>query len=174
MKFHILPLFTLLTSVLAADADPNPILTALNTITTDTVNLNNTVASFNGNPLTLLQITVQSAKLLADINSGTKAANAAANLTFDQTLAVASATLNLATDVNQTITSIIDAKPKFDKLIVVDPVILLNLKLERDATKEFSAAVIAKVPEALQSVAQTLTQGIDDSFAEGLAAYELF
>ncbi|KAM0249521.1 hypothetical protein ACHAQJ_009027 [Trichoderma viride] len=173
MKLHLLSLFTLLPSILAAaTADPNPILTALGTITSDTVSLNTTVATFDGNPLTLLKITAQSAQLLAAINAGTKTANKAANLTLDQTLDVATATIALATDVNQTITSIINAKPKFDKLLVVDPVILLNLKLEQDATRDFSAAVVAKVPAALQSVAQGLTQGIDDSFSEGLAVYE--
>ncbi|UKZ66447.1 uncharacterized protein TrAtP1_007621 [Trichoderma atroviride] len=172
MKFQLLSLL-LLPSALAQTA-PNPILTALGTITSDTTSLNTTVANFDGDPLALIKITVQSAQLLSDINKGTDTANKAANLTLDQTLAIATATLALATDVNQTITTIINTKPKFDKLLVVDPVILLNLKLEQDATRKFSAAVVAKVPEALQSVAQGLTQGIDDSFSEGIAAYEQF
>ncbi|EHK49787.1 hypothetical protein TRIATDRAFT_314657 [Trichoderma atroviride IMI 206040] len=172
MNFQLLSLL-LLPSALAQTA-PNPILTALGTITSDTTSLNTTVATFNGDPLALIKITVQSAQLLSDINKGTDTANKAANLTLDQTLAIATATLALATDVNQTITTIINTKPKFDKLLVVDPVILLNLKLEQDATRKFSAAVVAKVPEALQSVAQGLTQGIDDSFSEGIAVYEQF
>ncbi|KAL7924332.1 hydrophobic surface binding protein A domain-containing protein [Trichoderma austrokoningii] len=173
MKFQLVSLLGLIASTLA-QTDANPILTALSTITSDTTSLNTTVATFNGDPLTLIKITVQSAQLLSDINKGTDTANQAANLTLDQTLAIATATLALATDVNQTITTIIDAKPAFDKLLVVDPVILLNLKLEQDATRKFSAAVVAKVPAALQAVAQGLTQGIDDSFAEGIAVYENF
>ncbi|UKZ53989.1 hypothetical protein TrVGV298_007793 [Trichoderma virens] len=173
MQLRFLPLLTLITPLLAATTpDPNPILTAINTISTDTTALNTTVASWDGNVLTLLEITVQSAKLLAAINKGTKTANNAANLTFAQTLDVATATLNLATGVNQTITTIVGAKPKFDKLLVVDPVILLNLKLEQDASREFSDAVVAKVPADLQSIAKGLTQGIDDSFSEGIAVYE--
>lgn len=171
MKFQLLPILALLPSALA-QSDANPILTTLGTITSDTTSLNTTVANFDGDPLTLIKITVQSAQLLSDINAGTDTANKAANLTLDQTLAIASATLALATDVNQTITTIIGAKPQFDKLLVVDPVILLNLKLEQDATRKFSAAVVAKVPAALQAIAQGLTQGIDDSFSEGIAAYE--
>lgn len=171
MKFQLLSLLALLPSALAQTA-PNPILTALGTITSDTTSLNTTVANFDGDPLKLIKITIQSAQLLIAINKGTDTANKAANLTFDQTLAIATATLALATDVNQTITTIINTKPKFDKLLIVDPVILLNLKLEQDATRKFSAAVVAKVPTALQSVAQGLTQGIDDSFSEGIAVYE--
>ncbi|KAM0522433.1 hypothetical protein ACHAPE_002023 [Trichoderma viride] len=173
MKFQLVSLLALLPSALA-QTDANPILTALGTITSATTSLNTTVANFNGDPLKLIKITIQSAQLLVDINKGTNAANKAANLTFDQTLAIATATLALATDVNQTITTIINTKPAFDKLLVVDPVILLNLKLEQDATRKFSAAVVAKVPEALQAVAQGLTQGIDDSFSEGIAVYEQF
>ncbi|GFP57919.1 hypothetical protein ACSS6W_007204 [Trichoderma asperelloides] len=173
MKFQLISLLALLPSALA-QSDPNPILTALGTITSDTTSLNTTVANFDGDPLNLIKITIQSAELLCAINKGTDTANKAANLTFDQTLAIATATLALATDVNQTITTIINTKPQFDRLLVVDPVILLNLKLEQDATRKFSAAVVAKVPEALQSVAKGLTQGIDDSFAEGIAVYEHF
>ncbi|KAK1241311.1 hypothetical protein MKX08_001285 [Trichoderma sp. CBMAI-0020] len=173
MKLQLVSLLALVPSALAQTA-PNPILTALGTITSDTTSLNTTVANFDGDPLALIKITVQSAQLLSDINKGTDTANKAANLTLDQTLAIATATLALASDVNQTITTIINTKPKFDKLLVVDPVILLNLKLEQDATRKFSAAVVAKVPEALQSVAQGLTQGIDDSFSEGIAVYEQF
>lgn len=169
MQLRLL-LLSLLPSILATD--PNPILTALNTIATDTTTLNTTVASWNGNALALLEITLQSAKLLAAINAGTKTASRAANLTLAQTLDVATATIALATDVNQTVTTIVAAKPKFDRLVVVDPVILLNLKLEQDASREFSAAVVAKVPADLQAIAQGLTQGIDDSFSEGLAVYE--
>ncbi|KAL7900250.1 hydrophobic surface binding protein A domain-containing protein [Trichoderma sp. SZMC 28014] len=173
MKFQLVSLLALLPSALA-QTDANPILTALGTITSDTTSLNTTVANFDGDPLNLIKITIQSAQLLSDINKGTDTANNAANLTLDQTLAIATATLALATDVNQTITTIINTKPEFDKLLVVDPVILLNLKLEQDATRKFSAAVVSKVPAALQSVAQGLTQGIDDSFSEGIAVYEQF
>lgn len=173
MQLRFIPLLTLITPLLAASTpDPNPILTAINTISSDTTALNTTVASWDGNALTLLEITVQSAKLLAAINDGTKTANKAANLTLAQTLDVATATVSLATGVNQTITTIVSAKPKFDKLLVVDPVILLNLKLEQDASRDFSSAVVAKVPADLQAIAQGLTQGIDDSFSEGIAVYE--
>jgi hypothetical protein len=173
MKFQLVSLLALLPSALA-QTDPNPILTALGTITSDTTSLNTTVANYDGDPLNLIKITIQSAQLLTAINQGTDTANKAANLTLDQTLAIATATIALATDVNQTITTIINTKPEFDKLLVVDPVILLNLKLEQDATRKFSAAVVSKVPEALQAIAQGLTQGIDDSFSEGIAVYEQF
>ncbi|KAL7809734.1 cell wall protein [Trichoderma gracile] len=163
----------LLTTAQSPPAEENPILDAITSIITHTTTLNTTVSTWTGSPLTLLAITAQSGTLLTSIYAGTHAASRAANLTLDQTLAVASATITLAADVNQTITSIIAAKGKFDKLIVADPVVLLNLKLERDAAREFGEKVVEKVPGDLQGVAEGLVKGIDDSFAEGLAAYEV-
>ncbi|PTB66874.1 cell wall protein [Trichoderma citrinoviride] len=175
LQFALLPLLpTLLLTTAQATTDPtNPILTALTSISAHTTTLNTTVSTWTGSPLTLLTITAQSGTLLESIYAGTHAASRAANLTLDETLAVASATVTLATDVNQTITSIIRAKHKFDALLVADPVVLLNLQLERDASKEFAAKVVEKVPVDLQSVAEGLTKGIDDSFAEGIAAFEV-
>ncbi|EGR51136.1 cell wall protein [Trichoderma reesei QM6a] len=168
-------LLTLLPTLLltSAQTPANPILDAITSISAHTTTLNTTISTWTGSPLTLLAITAQSGSLLESIYGGTHAASRAANLTLDQTLAVASATITLATDVNQTITTIIGAKKKFDRLIVADPVVLLNLKLERDAARDFADRVVEKVPVDLQGVAKGLTQGIDDSFAEGLAAYEV-
>ncbi|TFB00336.1 hypothetical protein CCMA1212_007825 [Trichoderma ghanense] len=175
MHLHLalLPLLPTLLLTTAQSTDPNPILSAITSISSHTTTLNATISSWTGSPLTLLAITAQSGTLLESIYAGTHTASRAANLTLDQTLAVASATITLATDVNQTITTIIEAKKKFDGLIVADPVVLLNLGLERDAAREFGEKVVEKVPVDLQGVARGLVQGIDDSFAEGLAAYEV-
>jgi hypothetical protein len=56
--------------------------------------------------------------------------------------------------------------------LIVSPVILLNLKLEKDATDKFAAAVISKVPTALQATAQGLITPIDNAFASAIAVYE--
>ncbi|KAH0491114.1 hypothetical protein TgHK011_002557 [Trichoderma gracile] len=164
---------TLLLTTAQSTTGENPILDAITSIITHTTTLNTTISTWTSSPLTLLTITAQSGTLLTSIYAGTHAASRAANLTLDQTLAVASATITLAADVNQTITSIIAAKGKFDELIVADPVVLLNLKLERDAAREFGEKVVEKVPGDLQGVAEGLVKEIDDSFAEGLAAYEV-
>jgi hypothetical protein len=51
-------------------------------------------------------------------------------------------------------------------------VILLNLKDEKSATDKFGAAVVAKIPPALQATAQSLLAPIDDAFNSAIAAYE--
>jgi hypothetical protein len=56
--------------------------------------------------------------------------------------------------------------------LIVSPVILLNLKLEKAATDKFAAAVISKVPTALQATAQGLITPIDNAFDSAIAVYE--
>lgn len=54
---------------------------AIQTISSATTQLQNTVANFNGNPLIIPQILLQSSVLLADINKATFVAQSSANLT---------------------------------------------------------------------------------------------
>lgn len=152
-------------------ADGAAIVSALQTITADTIQLNETVSSWNGGLLGTLPIIVQSTALLEAINNGTKVAEASANLTLLEAFAVAEATLTLAADVNQTLATIEAARPKFDDLLL-GPVILLNLELEKSATDKFGAAVSEKVPSDLQSTAAGLVAEIDAGFDVAIAAYE--
>jgi len=76
---------------------------------------------------------------------------------------VAVATNTLAGSVNSSLSALIQAKPKFDKLLL-SPVILINLGLQRKATTEMSRAIVEKVPAELQGVAEELVRPIDASF----------
>ncbi len=154
-------------------ADGAAIAAALEKVNNITTTLQTTVSSWDGDLLGALPITIQSAELLSAINEGTKTAKASAALETLEAVTVAEDTIALGSSVNSTITAIIAAKPKFDKLLL-SPVILLNLELEKSATDELSAAIIEKVPAALQATAQQLVSVIDDSFDEGLDAYNPF
>ncbi|KAK5988457.1 hypothetical protein PT974_09940 [Cladobotryum mycophilum] len=168
MQFKLLSLAALASTVLA---DGSGIISALATITSDTISLNDTVSSWDGGLLTLIPIVAASSKLLHDIKEGTIHAKAADPLTFDETISVATATIALATDVGQVVDTLIAAKPKFDKLLVVSPIILLNLHQEQQATDLFSAAVIEKVPAPLQETAKGLIKPIDDNFNRGIKVF---
>jgi hypothetical protein len=150
----------------------------MTTVSDATVALNNTVTSFPSNPLLdLLDIgplLTDSVTLLNDINSATSIAQQSANLSLAETVSIAQSTIALASVVESTLTNIVNAKPKFDKLLVVSPVILLNLKEEKSATDKFGAAVVAKVPTALQATAQNLLAPIDDAFNSAISTYEEF
>lgn len=59
------------------------------------------------------------------------------NLTVEEAIGIAGATQSLGAAVNKTLGDVIQAKGKFDRLVVVSPVVGVNLKLERKASGEF-------------------------------------
>lgn len=62
------------------------------------------------------------------------------------------------------------AKEKFAKLLIA-PIIKIDLELEKSASDKFSAAVISKVPPALQATAASLTAPLDVAFDEVIGNY---
>ena len=166
--------FTTLLAPLAligtALADSKSIVGALTTVDDTTVKLGSAVAKWKGDILGTLPIVAESTALLVQVNKGTKTAKDSAALDFTGTIEVATATNKLVADVNATMTALIGAKKKFDKLLM-SPLIFVNLGLQRKATAEMSAAIIAKVPADLQALAQNLVAPIDKSFELALAAF---
>ncbi len=144
---------------------------ALETIGTATVKLNDTVTGYSGGLLGLIPITTDSLCLLNDIKQGTKTAKASAMLDYDAALDIAGATGTLANDVDAVINNFIRTKPKFDKLLIVTPIIKETLKTQQSATKDLSTAILAKIPKDLADIAAILIKQIDDKFAEGIKAY---
>jgi len=147
------------------------IIAAIEKIGKATLALNETVGSWDGGLLGALPIVAKSAVLLADIKSGDKVATKSKELTTAEALNLAVATQTLANDVNSTLDTIIAARPKFNDLLL-SPITLLNLDLEQSATKEFSDAVVAKVPTALQSTAEALIKPIEAGFATAIDDYK--
>ncbi|CZR67934.1 uncharacterized protein PAC_17833 [Phialocephala subalpina] len=174
MRLSLLPLGV---SLLAAQvlADGASILAAMSTISNATVALNDTLNSFPSSALLAIgdigPLLVDSVTLLDDINSGVKVAQDSANLTLAETIQVAQATISLRSVVSSTLANLITVKPRFDQLVVVSPVILVNLKLEKDATDRFGKAVVSKVPAAFQGTAVTLLAPIDAAFNSTIAIY---
>lgn len=172
MQFKFLALAASLASVaFAAPAPPATIKSSLETIGTATVKLNATVAGYSGDLLGLIPITTDSIALLINIKSGTKVANNSPQLDFDTALDIAGATGTLANDVTDIIATLIRTKPKFDKLLIVTPIIKETIVTQRAATAELSKAILAKIPAELAAIAAILIQQIDDTFAQGVAAY---
>ncbi|TVY84192.1 Cell wall mannoprotein, partial [Lachnellula suecica] len=169
MRFNILPVAFLATTVLADGAS---IAAAIAAIQNATTALGTTVASFPAGLLGLtevLPLLVDSTKLLLVINTGTQTASSSANLTDAEAIGIVAPTQALASAVNSTLTSVIAAKAKFDPLVIISPTILLNLELEKSASDKFGTAVVGKVPAALQAIAESLLVPIDDAFTEAIA-----
>ncbi|KAF2771739.1 antigenic cell wall galactomanno protein, partial [Teratosphaeria nubilosa] len=160
----------------SALADGTAIIAALNTITAASANLNNTVLDlYYAGVLGLLEILpIASAQqtLLNDIHDGTETAQASAELNNLEAIAIYTATQALVASVNETLTSIELTKPKFDSLLLVSPIILQDLQTDKKASDQLSAAIISKVPMALQDFAKQAVAPIDAKFAEAIALYE--
>ncbi|KAL4731394.1 hypothetical protein ACLX1H_000360 [Fusarium chlamydosporum] len=167
MRLSLLPLVALAG---CAFASGDSISTAIDNISNATLALNKTIATWPQTLLGTIPITTKSTLLLTAIHDGTLDARESEPLSLEETLQVAKATSELSKDVSLTLDTVIAAKPKFDKLQVT-PVILLNLKLQRALSADFSEAVISKVPDNLKANAKTLVQGIDDSFAKAIKKY---
>ncbi|KAM3510920.1 hypothetical protein MY11210_005458 [Beauveria gryllotalpidicola] len=165
MQFKLLALAALATTALA------DIKGALGTIGSATVQLNRTVTSYRGGLLGLVPITTDALCLLNDIYQGTRIARASAPLSYEAALDIAGATGTLANDVNDVIDNLVRAKPKFDALLIVTPIIKVTIEQEREATQGLCREILAKIPKELADIAAILVKQIDDKFAEGIRAF---
>jgi hypothetical protein len=144
-------------------ADGASIVAALTTVDSTTSKLGTAVSTWKGTILGTLPIITESTALLVEVKKGTKTAEQSAALDVPATLDVATATNKLVTSVNTTMSALIAAKSKFDKLLLT-PLIFVNLELQKKATGEMSEAIIAKVPAELQELARGLVAPIEKSF----------
>ncbi|KAG5984263.1 hypothetical protein E4U54_006154 [Claviceps lovelessii] len=158
----------------SSSADGKSITAALGAIQNKTTDLGTSVSSWSGHLLSALPITISSSSLLGQIKDATSTAHASDPLTLDGALAVALATGSLAAVVQTTLRTIVDNKPRFDKLLILSPVVLIELKLQRHATAQLSGAIVDKVPEAFRAVAQGLIKPIDDAFGAAIDAFTMF
>lgn len=58
--------------------------------------------------------------------------------------------------------------------VLLQPIILKNLKDQKTASDAFSAAVIAKVPDFAQEYAASLTAPLDPAFETAIEDYETY
>ncbi|KAF3769722.1 hypothetical protein M406DRAFT_19871, partial [Cryphonectria parasitica EP155] len=148
-------------------ADGAAIVDAISAIQNATLALASTVGDWDGNILSSIPIVLDSTTLLNTINQGTATAQASANLTDLEAFTVGVDTLDLVTDVNTTLTTLIAAKPDFDRDLLT-AVVLLNLEQEKSASASFSDAIISKLPSTIVSTGQTLAAEITASFDQAI------
>lgn len=151
-------------------ADGAAIATAISAIQNASLALGSTVASWDGNILGAVPIVTESTALLGAINAGTGTARASANLTDLEAITVGLATIQLATDVNTTLATLLAAKPLFDRDLLTG-VALLNLELEKSASGAFSDALLAKLPASFASTGATIAGEINAAFEQAIDVY---
>lgn len=151
-------------------ADGAAIATAISAIQNATLALGTTVSSWDGGILGALPIVGDSTSLLGTINDGTATAKASANLSDLEALTVGLAVIQLNTDVNTTLTTLVASKGKFDRTLLT-PIVLLNLEQEKSASEGFSDALLAKLPASFVETGETLAAEISASFDEAIDVY---
>ena len=153
-------------------ADGAAIVESLNTLSASSVELDQTVSEWSGELFDALPIVTQSLGLLKDTKDATAVANESEPLTMEEAVTLATAMQSLITDIEGVLTSIEEAKPKFDEL-KLGMIILLNLKMQKKETDNFSAALVEKIPESLQEVAQTMADQVAALFDKAIKAYNI-
>lgn len=163
-------LTTALLGASAALADGAAVADAISTIQDSTLELANTVASWDGGILGALPIIIDATSLLGAIKDGTATAEDSATFSDVEAATVGVATISLVTDVNSTLTTLIAAKPKFDKGLLTG-IVLLNLEAEKSAAADFSDAVVSKLPATFTTTGEQLAGQIAAAFDQAIDVF---
>ncbi|KIM96778.1 hypothetical protein OIDMADRAFT_32693 [Oidiodendron maius Zn] len=160
---------------LGVTATPTPIKrdlasieSALANIATAVLTLDATEQAYTGGDTTTLQ--TDSDAVVAATNAGTAVANASGALSIFDAIGLVSPIQSLTTDVQNAINDIISIK----SAIVAQGAqtqTLNDLIAQNTSATALSAAITAKVPAGLQSIAAQLAAGITNAIEQGIAAY---
>lgn len=152
-------------------ADAAALNEAIKTIDKNVNNLNTVLANFPGDIFSTIPILFATTTLDSSIKKAATIAKDVEPLTFDETLALADVTGNVARSAKTCIDTLISVKPKFDKLVIVSPITLGLVKGLRTSTKSLTDIVLTKVPEDLKDVATQLIAEIDAQYVRAIEAF---
>ena len=174
MKLSLLPL-AFLAAITTVSAGATEIVAELGKISAQTDKVESIVTEFSAGIKGLgdvVPLLIESTELLIDIKKATKVAKASQPFaSLDEVIQIVGPTQTLVADVQSLLAALVNAKPKFDKLLIVSPVVLLNLKQQRKATEELNNVVISKVPADFQGLARDLVAPIYVAFDATIAEY---
>lgn len=154
-------------SVIADGISINGAITAIQNATSV---LSNTFANWNGDILSAIPIFTESTSLLKTIDEGISIAKASPVLSETEAITVGLATTTLSTTINALLVVVVDAKTKFDRVLLT-PIALLNLEQEKIASSLFSSAVIGKLPKGSVATGQQLFAQITTAFDITIGSY---
>lgn len=173
MKLSLIPL-AFLAAITTVSAGATEIVSELNKISAQTDKVESIVTEFSGGIAGLgdvVPLLIESTELLITIKKATKVAKKSEPLDLDGVIAIVGPTQALVADVQSLLAALVNAKPKFDKLVIVSPVVVLNLKQQRKATVELNEVIIGKVPVDFQGLARDLVEPIYGAFDATIAEY---
>ncbi|QIW99031.1 hypothetical protein AMS68_004549 [Peltaster fructicola] len=169
MLFKSLAALSVLAATVAADGAS--IQAALAAVDKQALTLDSSVKQFDGSSaVAAFPVLINTLQLQSTIQSGTATAKNSSALSNDEAIALVAPVQQLAKDTNTTLTDIINKYQDFNKNNLA-AIVKSNLQSSKQDSDDFSAAIIAKVPQALQSTAQSIAAPIDQAFANAIAVY---
>jgi hypothetical protein len=140
--------------------------TAINTFDTDIKAL---TPSTDVNSV-LPQLTTDSNAIVTALDNGVTTVNAQPALSLLDSVSLLSLSSTLATNANNTVNDLISAKPEIDAA-GEDGFVVTQLTSVKTASQSFIAAVVAKVPTSVQSVANTQASNVITALNRGITAF---
>lgn len=116
----------------------------------------------------LLALASGNGAVIDAIKAATSEANGLSTLSFDDAAGLANPIQDLGAAVDTTISNLISKRSSLDG---VREAVLTGLQDQQTASMAFSRALLSKIPENLQGIAQNLAQPIADNLARGIAAF---
>lgn len=168
MQLAILPIFLLLTSVIA---NGGPAISAiLDDLNAELVALKDKAASWSGDIESFSPMLLQSASILTALNKGTETAQSSSGFTILEGVEIYSKSLLLVSNLQATLSTIIDGKAKAERL-GLKPTILQILLTQKEAADEFVDAAIKKGPAAMLSLGKNIVDPLDKAFNNAISEY---
>jgi hypothetical protein len=120
----------------------------------------------------LPDLTAKSNAIVTALTTGTATVNAQPALSLTDSLSLLSLSSTLTTAVNTTINDLISKKPLVDAATPPQTsFVLTQLQSVKSASQTFIAAVVAKVPDSVKSIANTQAQSVITALNRGITAY---
>lgn len=120
----------------------------------------------------LPDLTTKSNAITSALSSGTTTVNAQPVLSLTDAVSLLSLSSTLATAVNTTIDDLIAKKPLVDAATPPQTsFVLTQLQNVKSGSTTFIAAVVAKVPDSVKSIANNQAQSVITALNRGIAAY---
>lgn len=155
----------------AVSADVCSVKNALLDMEHSLVTLRQGLLDWDGQLQTAIPLLENDMKLQDCIKAATDVAKKTEPLSVDDTLEIAPIAVNLTDESKATVDTLIDIKPKLDKIMVGSTITLENFKSIRGEVVDFGKALIPKIAAETRDVAKTLIQSVDDNLARGIKAF---
>ncbi|KAJ0418728.1 hydrophobic surface binding protein A-domain-containing protein [Aspergillus carlsbadensis] len=177
------PLTLLLATATAVQAlviprDATPILSALDTITTQLHTVGDLVEVFTGGfngTFAALQIQGETGELRTAINNGVSAIRNIQPLNEADSVQVVNVVVALQSDIYGLLDLLVEKKPAFDTAIFgigsASFLVRIDLQTLRNSTAQLGSAITSKLVDELQRLAPLITSSIDFHFSQALAVY---